>query len=175
MQKRLTSSDANQILLLRSVSWFGSLGLLSACLVGTQTATAQKGKTPLAPAQPNLEGVPLEAGFESAPLPEKLPPVESYPEVESYPKEYIEPAPEPYWEESAPVPQETWENPQPEVYTEPEYTPDPIEPQPEPVEDYSHSYIDSTDYDLGATTPYDNPPAVVLQEDRPDVRQSSPV
>jgi murein DD-endopeptidase MepM/ murein hydrolase activator NlpD len=161
MQKRLTRSDTNQTLLLRSVSWIGSLGFLSAGLVGAQTATAPEGaKTPLAPAEakPNLEGVPLEAGFESAPLPEKIAPVESYPE------EYVEPAAEPSWEEPAPIPEKTWENPQPEVYTEPEPQPSPIEPQPEPIEDYSHSYIDSTEYDLGATTPYDNPPAVVLQE-----------
>lgn len=153
MQKRLTPTEANQTLLLRSVSWIGSLGFLSAGLVGAQTATAPEGaKTPLAPAEatPNLEGVPLESGFESAPVPEKITPVETYPEesqeltVES---SLTEPAPT----EEAP------ESLAPEASAEPEA-------QPEPTEDYSHSYIDETEYNLGATTPYENPPAVVLQE-----------
>lgn len=161
MPKPLTHSDAHQIFLFRSVSWLGSLGFLSAGLVGAQTAAAPEGaKTPIAPAKPSLEGVPLETGYESAPVPEQAPvdsyPVESAP-VESYSENnYSEPDIAPSGEEAAPVP-ETWENPKSEVYTAPE-------PQPEPAPDYSHSYIDSTNYDLGATTPYDNPPAVVIQE-----------
>jgi murein DD-endopeptidase MepM/ murein hydrolase activator NlpD len=160
MQKRLTPTEANQTLLLRSVSWIGSLGFLSAGLVGAQTATAPEGaKTPLAPAEakPNLEGVPLEAGFESAPAPEKIAPIEVAPE------ESQEPLTESAWQEPVPT-QEAVEIPQPETSAEPESQPSAIEIPLEPAEDYSHSYIDETEYNLGATTPYDNPPAVVLQE-----------
>lgn len=165
MQKRLTPLDAHQTLLLRSVSWIGSVGFLSAGLVGAQTATAPEGaKTPIEPVQskPSLEGVPLETGFEAAPIYEKTAPVEE-PEPEAAPEAVAEPS----WEEPVPLP-EAVEMPQPEAAVEPEIPPEAIEPQispqPEPTEDYSHSYIDETEYDLGATTPYDTPPAVVLQE-----------
>ncbi|MDY6940291.1 MAG: peptidoglycan DD-metalloendopeptidase family protein [Cyanobacteriota bacterium] len=150
MQRRSANSDSGRApLVIRSVSWIGSLGILSGGIVFAPSEPTRAQVDPsIAKAKPDLRGVPAESVFEAPPAP-------SYPvKVPIVEPEYVEPeyvAPDPV--EPAYVEPEYVEP----AYVEPAYTEEALTPE-------GHSYIDTTDYSLGATTAYDEPPDVVLSE-----------
>ncbi|MBE9042611.1 peptidoglycan DD-metalloendopeptidase family protein [Oscillatoriales cyanobacterium LEGE 11467] len=141
MQRRSTNSDSGHApLVVRSVVSIGSIGI---SIGGMMLAPSQPTRAQVDPsiikAKPNLQAVPAESVFEAPPEP-------SYPAKEPI-VEYETWAPEPEYTEP--------------TYVEPEYS------EPAYIEEPSqgsHSYIDTTDYSLGATTAYDEAPAVVLSE-----------
>lgn len=158
MQRRSTNSDSGQApLVVRSAISIGSLGIsLGGMMFAPPQTTRAQVDPSIAKTKVNLQAVPVESVFE-APVEPIYTIKEPIVESQTWEPEYIEPEyVEPEYTEPA--------------YIEPEYVEEAIE-QPEfvpaetqePIEG-SHSYIDTTDYSLGATTAYDEPPAVVLSE-----------
>ncbi len=153
MQRRSTNSDSGRSpMVVRSAISIGSLGISIGGMMFAPPQTTRAQVDPsIAKTKVNLQAVPVESVFE-APIEPSYTIKEPIVESQTWEPEYIEPE----YTEPAYIEPEYVE----EAIEQPEFVPEETQ---EPIEG-SHSYIDTTDYSLGATTSYDESPAVVLSE-----------